>query len=176
MMLDIENFKPVFVRIKRAKGDILLFDWNNGEYLARDKSKYLDLKLNILLEQLKSEQAIYEYHLSVKSVDKDRAILVYESDKKEGEAVIKKLAILLRVRGIKFILKTSGNRSLHLIVPTIARNEEEYKALWNSVFYLLNAEERELIDMQLNNYKGQIRGFESLNLKTDNKSEVFEDD
>lgn len=172
-IIEFKNFSPAFVRIVRARGDIIYFDYENGEYIARDKDKYPDLELNYYLKQIEYEHGLYEYHIAVKSIDNKRVLLVFESDKKGGEEVIKKLSRLCRERGLQFILKTSGNRSLHLIIPTIARSEEEYKTLWNCIFDLLSEEERAFIDKQLCNYNGQIRGFESLHLKTLNKSKVL---
>ena len=75
-----------------------------------------------------------------------------------------------------FFIKTSVNRSLHLVIPIIAETEEEYNRQWLGVYYLLDVKEREFIDKQLNKFSGQVRGFESLHLKTYNKSEIIEYD
>ena len=176
MFEDVKELNPQFVRIARDRGDNIIFDFNGVEYLARDKEKYGELELDNYLTQLDDENAIYEYHISLRSADKKRALLIFESDKLGGDDVILKLTRLIRERGVKFILKSSGNRSLHLCIPIISETEEEYNKQWLGVFYLLGVEERELIDEQLNKFSGQIRGFYSLHLKTYKHSEVLEDE
>jgi len=192
MFRDIELFKPKFVRTERqcSTYDIgidyfynpdnieneenIYFDFVNEEYVARNKKLYPNLTLKKYLERVNYEKGFIAYHISLRSADNKRALLVFESDKKGGDEVIKKLTRLVREKGVKFILKTSGNRSLHLVIPIIAETEEEYNRRWLGVFYLLDARDREFIDEQLNKFSGQVRGFESLHLKTYNKSEVLE--
>ncbi len=183
MFRDIELFKPKFVRTERETtnyetgvdyNENIIFDFVNDDYVARNKKLYGDLTLKEYLDKIEREKGFVSYHISLRSVDNKRALLVFESDKKGGDEVIKKLTRLVREKGVKFILKTSGNRSLHLVIPIIAETEEEYNRQWLGVFYLLDARDREFIDEQLNKFSGQVRGFESLHLKTYNKSEVLE--
>ena len=183
MFKDIELFSPKFVRTERETtnyntgvdyNENIYFDFVNGDYVARNKERYGDLTLNYYLKNVEKDKGFVSYHISLRSADNKRALLIFESDEVGGDEVIKKLAKLVRDKGVKFILKTSGNRSLHLVIPTIAETEEEYNKEWSGVFYLLDARDRGFIDEQLNKFSGQVRGFESLHLKTYDKSEVLE--
>jgi len=183
MYKDIEKFNPKFVRTERettnyATGvdynENIIFDFVNDEYVARNKERYGNLTLKEYLENVEREKGFVSYHIALRSADDKRALLIFESDEVGGEEVIKKLTRLVREKGVKFILKTSGNRSLHLVIPIIAETEEEYNMQWLGIFYLLDAKDRTFIDEQLNKFSGQVRGFESLHLKTYNKSEVLE--
>jgi hypothetical protein len=183
MYKDIEKFNPKFVRTERETtnyetgidyNENIIFDFDNGDYAARNKERYGNLTLKEYLDKIEREKGFVSYHISLRSADNKRALLVFESDEVGGDEIIKKLTRLVRDKGIKFILKTSGNRSLHLIIPIIAETEEDYSRQWLGIFYLLDARDREFIDEQLNKFSGQVRGFESLHLKTYDKSEVLE--
>ena len=183
MFKDIELFNPKFVRTERETtnyntgvdyNENIYFDFVNGDYVARNKERYGDLTLKQYIESVEREKGFVSYHISLRSADNKRALLVFESDEVGGDEVIKKLTRLVREKGVKFILKTSGNRSLHLVIPIIAETEEEYNRQWLGIFYLLDARDRSFIDEQLNKFSGQVRGFESLHLKTYDKSEVLE--
>jgi len=171
MFRDVELFNPKFVRVERENVNVI-FDFDNGDYDARTQDKFKSLKLNDYLKKIEEENGIMSYHISLRSADNKRALLVFESDEVGGEEVIKKLCGLIREKGIKFILKDSGNRSLHLVIPILCNDKEDYEKLFNVILYLLGAKEREFIDLQLNNIDKQVRGFESLHLKTYNTSSI----
>lgn len=171
MFKDIELFNPKFIRVERENENVV-FDFENNVYVARDKEKYENLKFEDYLIRVENEKGILSYHISLRSADNKRALLVFESDEKAGEVVVLKLAGLIREKGIKFILKDSGNRSLHLVIPIMCNDKEDYERLFNAVLYLLSEKERALIDLQLNNIDKQVRGFESLHLKTYKQSEI----
>jgi hypothetical protein len=178
---DIDLFKPKFVRTEREAtnydtgidyNENIIFDFVNVCYIARDKERYGDLTLNEYLAEVAREKGFISYHIALQSSDNKRALLVFESDEVGGEKVILKLCRLVREKDIKFILKDSGNRSLHLVIPIIAETEEEYSRQWLGVFYLLDVRDRAFIDEQLNKFSGQVRGFESLHLKTYNTTSI----
>lgn len=176
-MKDVEMFDPKFIRIERANEQQIIFDCVVGQgYYARDVEKYGILSLEKYLKTIKHEKGIIAYHISVRCSDNINAFLVFESDEDGGDEVIKKLAKLVKDKGVKFILKESGNRSLHLLIPVDVDDEEEYNLCWNSVFYLLGERDRKYIDTHLCNLNGQIRGFYSLHLKTYRKGKVIENE
>lgn len=171
MFRDIELFNPKFVRVER-ENDILIFDFENNNYVARDKEKYGALIFEDYLKKVEHEHGILSYHISLRSADNKRALLVFESDEVGGDEVIKKLCGLVREKGIKFILKDSGNRSLHLVIPILSNDKQDYERQFNAILYLLGEKERDFIDVQLNNIDKQVRGFESLHLKTYKQGEI----
>ena len=166
---DINLFKPKFIRVER-ENDNIVFDFENNNYVTRDKDKYENLSFEDYLKKAEHEHGVLSYHISLRSADNKRALLVFESDEVGGEEVILKLCGLVREKRIKFILKDSGNRSLHLVIPILCNDKLDYEKQFNTIFYLLGEKERALIDLQLNNFDGQVRGFESLHLKTYNTS------
>ena len=171
MFRDVELFNPKFIRVERENNNII-FDFENNNYVARDKEKYESLSFEDYLKKVEHDKGILSYHISLRSADNKRALLVFESDEVGGEEVILKLAGLIRDKGIKFILKDSGNRSLHLVIPILCNDKQDYERQFNTIFYLLGEKERAFIDVQLNNIDKQIRGFESLHLKTYKQSEI----
>jgi len=171
MFRDIELFNPKFVRVER-ENDNIVFDFENNIYVARDKEKYEGLSFEDYLKKAEHEHGVLSYHISLRSADNKRALLVFESDEVGGEEVILKLCGLIREKGIKFILKDSGNRSLHLVIPILCNDKQDYEKQFNTIFYLLGEKERAFIDVQLNNIDKQVRGFESLHLKTYKQSEI----
>jgi len=121
---DIDLFNPKFIRIEREnENENVMFDFENNDYYARDKIKFENLKFEDYLKRVESEHGILSYHISLRSADNKRALLVFESDEVGGEEVIKKLCGLIREKGIKFILKDSGNRSLHLVIPILSNEK-----------------------------------------------------
>lgn len=171
MFKDIELFNPKFVRVERENNNVI-FDFENNGYVARDKEKYGSLSFEDYLNNVEHEHGILSYHIALRSADNKRALLVFESDEIGGEEVILKLCGLVREKGIKFILKDSGNRSLHLVIPILCNDKQDYERQFNTIFYLLGEKKREFIDVQLNNIDKQVRGFESLHLKTYKQSEI----
>jgi hypothetical protein len=181
MFRDIELFNPKFVRTERETinyetdrdyNENILFDFNGVDYLARDKERYGLLSLQDYINKVNAEKGFISYHISLRSADNKRALLVFESDEAGGEEVILKLYGLIRAKGIKFILKDSGNRSLHLVIPILSNEKEDYEKQFNTILYLLGEKERAFIDLQLNNIDKQVRGFESLHLKTYKQGEI----
>jgi len=178
---DIDLFNPEFIRTERETinyqtdtdyNENIIFDYKGGDYLARDKEKYGLLNLNEYRDTIDKQRGFISYHISLRSADNKRALLVFESDDVKGQDVIIKLAGLVKEKGIKFILKDSANRSLHLVIPVLCNDKQEFERLFNSILYLLGEKDRALIDLQLNNIDKQVRGFESLHLKTYDKSVI----
>lgn len=181
MYKDIEIFEPKFVRTERETinyetdmdyNENIIFDYVDGIYEVRNKEKYGELKLEEYLTKVKDDKGFVSYHISLRSADDNKALLVFESDEVGGEEVILKLCSLVREKGIKFILKDSGNRSMHLIIPISCSDKEDFETQFNSILYLLGEKERAFIDLQLNSMDKQVRGIESLHLKTYNLGEI----
>ena len=168
---DIELFKPQFVRVARARGDNIVFDYVNGDYRARDKDKHRNLTFKKFVDSARKEDILFEYHISLRNVEDSKALLVFESD--TDNSVIIKLSGLVRERGLRFILKTSGSRSLHLIIAINCDNEKLFNEMWDMVYNLWEEKDREKIDIQLKKYNGQVRGFYSTHLKTNAVSRII---
>jgi hypothetical protein len=160
---DIGMFNPAFIRVKLASGGMIVFDYVDGDYRSRETGQ--------LLSDVISKEEHYEYHISLKSADKERALLVFESD--TDKEVITKLAGLVREKGLKFILKDSGNRSLHLCVPVICKSNDEFEKLFDNLYYLLDEKDRAKLDLNLRNLNVQVRGFESIHHKSYEKTRIL---
>lgn len=160
---DVNLFNPKFIRIVLPGGYDYYFDYVDGVYVGR--------KDKIELTEFLKDKTEYEHHISVLSVDNKRALLVYESD--INQDIIIRLSGIVKQKELNFILKQSGNRSLHLLIPIICANEIEYTKLWDSIFYILSEEDRNAIDLNLRNYSAKIRGIDSLHLKTYDTSNIL---
>lgn len=163
---DIDTHEPKYIRSVLSSGASIIYDRNGvGEYLSRENNE----KFNDLI----NSKQMFEHHISLLSYDGNRALLVYESDKKGGDVVINKLFGLLRDRGFDCLLKHSGSRSLQILIPIEISSVSQGENAWDYFFNFLGIEEKEFIDTNLRNIAtGQIRGVDSLHLKTYDTSKI----
>ena len=98
MFRDIELFNPKFVRTERETtnyqtgidyNENIIFDFINNNYVARNKERYGDLTLNEYLKNVEQEKGFVSYHISLRSADNKRALLVFEIYEKGGDEIIK---------------------------------------------------------------------------------------
>jgi hypothetical protein len=157
---DIDIHKPKFIRCVLSSGASVVYDRNEtGDYISRERNEDF-------IELVKSN-VMFEHHISLLSYDEKRVLLVFESDKDDGDEVIIKLFKLLKDRGFDCFVKRSGSRSMQLFIATNIFNLSQGERMWDYVFNFLDINEREFIDCNLRQIGNmQIRGVDSLHLKT----------